>query len=38
MAIFREMVDNDEIKLEWITKNYQLADALTKKELQMSNS
>ena len=38
MAVVREMVDNKEIKLEWITKDYQLADILTKKELQISNS
>ena len=38
MAVVREMVDNKEIKLEWITKDYQLADMLTKKELQISNS
>ena len=31
MAVVREMVDNKEIKLEWITKDYHLADMLTKK-------
>ena len=31
MAVVREMVDNKEIKLEWITKDYQLANMLTKK-------
>ena len=31
MAVVREMVDNKEIKLEWITKDYQLANMLKKK-------
>ena len=37
MAVVREMVDNDEIKFEWVTKDYELVYVLTKKELQMSN-
>ena len=31
MAVVKEMVEKDEIKLEQIKKNYQLADVLTKK-------
>ena len=31
MAVVREMVDNDEIKFEWVTKDYELVDVLTKK-------
>ena len=31
MVVLREMVDNNRIKLEWITKDYQLEDVLTKK-------
>ena len=37
MAVVREIFDNRKVKLEWITKDYQLADVLMKKELQMSN-
>ena len=31
MVVVREMVDNNRIKLEWITKDYQLEGVLTKK-------
>ena len=31
MAVVREMVEKNEIKLDWISKEYQLADVLTKK-------
>ena len=34
---FREIIDNRKVKLEWVTKDYQLADVLIKKELQMSD-
>ena len=37
MAVVREIFDNRKAKLEWITNDYQLADVLIKKELQMSN-
>ena len=36
MAVVREMVDNKEIKLELITKDYHLADMLTKKATHKS--
>ena len=31
MIVGRETVGKDKVKLEWITKGYQLADILTKK-------
>lgn len=31
MTVVREMIDNEEIKLKWMTKEYQLADVITKK-------
>ena len=37
MAVVREIFDNRKIKLEWMTNDYQIADVLIKKELQMSN-
>ena len=37
MAVVREIFDSRKVKLEWITKDYQFADAVIKKELQMSN-
>ena len=37
MAVVRETIDNEVIKLEWITKYYQFAVVLTKIKLQISN-
>ena len=37
MAVVREIFDNRKVKLEWIANDYELADVLIKKELQMSN-
>ena len=37
MAVVREIYDNRKVKLEWMTNDYQIADVLIKKELQMSN-
>ena len=37
MAVVREIFDNRKVKLVWVTKDYQLADVLIKKKLQMSD-
>ena len=37
MAVVREIFDNRKVKLAWIANDYELADVLIKKELQISN-